>query len=406
MAVVDMGKTDEELYGVEHLANIVEGNWGTFKDRFVDRDRTKVYLLEVAELRHNVSHRRQRHMLRRREVLRFARNAQMMLAAFGSPVSNRFDAIASSLEQGGSPWGDELGGSLPPATEIVPEFVGRESEMHELSTWLATEDARQFVLWGYGGSGKSALAFHFARAVRDGAPRSLQAVMWLSTISREYVEGETRDRRADFDSVKSFGRAVWFALYDAEPSAGQAEGGAIVRELSDTPSLVVVDDLDSVLEDEQLAHFLLYELPSSKSRLIYTSKQRIPGLQTIDVGGFDDDELASFVRSRAGDYRLDADECLGRLRAIQSVTDGYPFVDDLLRHALLSGLSSAIDDWTQRRGDAAREYALRRQLSSLGEAARRALIGVAVATRRSPASNSQTSPASPTTMSNTPSGTC
>ncbi len=382
MAVVDMGKTDEELYGVEHLANIVDGNWATFKDKFVDRDRTKVYLQEVAELRHNVSHRRQHHMLRRGEVLRFARNAQMLLAALGSSVSNRFESIASSLEQGGSPWGDELGGTLPPATEIVPEFVGRETEIGKLSVWLAAEDAQQFVLWGYGGSGKSALAFHFARAVRDGAPKTFEAVIWLSAKSREYVEGETRERRADFDSVESFGRAVWSALYDAEPPAEQTNGEAIVRELSDTPALVVVDDLDSVLEDEQLAHFLLFELPRSKSRLMYTSRHRIPGLQTIDVRGFEDEELASFVRSRAGGYGLDTEECLGRLRAIRSVTDGYPlFVDDLLRHALLSGLSGAIDDWSQRKGDAAREYALRRQLSSLGEAARRALIGVAVATR-------------------------
>lgn len=167
MAVVDMGKTDEELYGVEHLSNIILGNWELFGDAFGNRNRTEVYFGEVSELRHNVSHRRQHHMLRRGDLLRFTKNAQMLLGALQSPRMAEFEAITASLEEGGSPWGNELGGALPPATEIVPEFVGREPEMRKLTSWLITESSTQFVIWGYGGSGKSALAYQFARAVRD-----------------------------------------------------------------------------------------------------------------------------------------------------------------------------------------------------------------------------------------------
>ncbi len=407
MAIVDMDKTDEEVYGVEHLSNIIRGNWAFFGDGLGDRTRAEVYFGEVSELRHNVSHRRQHHMLRRGDLLRFARNAQMLLRGLQSPIADRFDSVATSLEQGGSPWGAELGGTLPPATEIVPEFVGREDEIRDLSIWLADNSERQLVIWGYGGSGKSALAYQFARAVRDGAPSNLQAVVWLSAKSREYVEGETRDRRADFDSIESFARALWSALYDAEPSVEQASPKEIVRELTNTPSLVVVDDLDSVLDIEALANLLLFEVRRSNSRVIYTSRQRVPGLPRIEVAGFDDNELASFVRSRAREHELDVDECLGRLPAIRSVTDAFPlFVDDLLRHARLGGLENAIGDWSQRRGDAAREYALRRQLSALGEAARRALIGVAVANRPCQASNWPTYQASPTMMYSTLSRTC
>lgn len=382
MRVIDMGKTDEELYGVEHLSQIILGNWPIFGDAFGKRTRTEVYFGEISELRHNVSHRRQHHMLSRSELLRFSRNAEMLLSALRSPAASRFDAIAASLEQGGSPWGNELGGVLPPATEIVPQFVGRESEIRELSTWFTTESSRQYVIWGYGGSGKSALAYQFARRVRDGAPPSLQAVLWLSAKSREYIEGETRTRHADFDSVESFAHALWAGLYDAEPSSQQATREGILDELSDTPSLVIVDDLDSVIDNEDLAHLLLFEVSRTKSRIIYTSRQRVPGLPTIEVLGFDDEELRLYIRTRASEYGLDVDECLARSHAIRKVTDAFPlFVDDLLRYSLLGGLKSAIGDWNQRKGDAAREYALRRQLSSLDEAARRALIGVAVANR-------------------------
>ena len=382
MATIDMGKTDEEIYGVEHLGNIVEGNWKIFGEAFGDRDRTRVFFGEIAELRHNISHRRQRHMLRRVDLLRFASNAQHLLSALGSPASVKFEAVIATLEQGRSPWGNELGGTLPPATEIVPEFVGREAEMRALTAWLAAESARQIVIWGYGGSGKSALAYQFARDVREGAPPPLEGVLWVSAKAREYVEGETRDRHADFDSIASFAGALWSGLYGAEPSPEQTTREGILKELSDNPSLIVVDDLDSVLDVEDLAHFLLYELPGTKSRFVYTSRQRIPGLQTVEVKGFNESELESFVRSRARAYKTDAEQWVARISAIKSLTEGFPlFVDDLLRHALLSGLQEAIKDWSQRKGDAAREYALRRQLSSLGEAARRALIGVAVANR-------------------------
>ncbi len=382
MAVVDMGKADEDLYGVEHLASIVLGNWQIFETAFVDRKRTEVYFGEVAELRHNLAHRRRHHILERKELLRFVRNAQMLLAAFNSPTAYQFEAIAASLEQGGSPWGSQLGGALPPAMEIVPDFVGRHSEMTDLSIWFTSNRSQKFLIWGYGGSGKSALAYQFARAVQDGGASGLEAVVWLSAKAREFVEGETRSRRADFDSVESFAEALWINLYGTEPTDDQMASEGILRELTDTPALVVVDDLDTVLSDEELSHLLLFELPTTASKIIYTSRQRIPGVPRMDVGGFDDVDLRSFIRSRASEYDLDVEECLSRLKAIRSVTDAFPlFVDDLLRQALVDGLARAIDQWSQRKGDAAREYALRRQLSELGEPARRAMIGVAVAER-------------------------
>ena len=156
--------------------------------------------------------------------------------------------------------------------------------------------------------------------------------VWLSAKSIEYVEGEARERRADFDSIESFAHALWAALYDADATSEQASSGGILRELSETPSLVIVDDLDSVLDRDALARFLLFEIPRSRSKVIYTSRQRVPGLETIEVGGFGNRELEAFIRSRASEYELRAEECLSRLAAIRSVTDGFPlFVDDLLR---------------------------------------------------------------------------
>lgn len=113
MRVVDMGKADEELYGIEHLGNIIDGNWKFFSERLVDRERTKVYCKEIAELRHNVSHRRKHHYLRRDELLRFTQNCRMILSAIDSPMSERFLRVIDSISAGGTPWGSPLVGSLP-----------------------------------------------------------------------------------------------------------------------------------------------------------------------------------------------------------------------------------------------------------------------------------------------------
>lgn len=382
MAIIDMKKTDEELYGVEHLANIVTGNWQLFKQAFQTRERTQVYFGEIAELRHNISHRRKRHMLSMRELLRFVDNSTRLLGALRSPLAQRFESIATSLEQGDFPWGAPLHALLPPVTEIVSDFVGRMTELRKLSTWLTDEDNHYLMIWGYGGSGKSALAYQFARAVRDGAPPDLEAVVWLSAKKREYVEGKTQDRPADFHDLESFCNAFWYALYGAEPSPSESTPIGVVKELNQTPLLMIIDDLDSILDNSHLSRFLLYEIRGSVSRIVYTSRQRLPGLETIEVRGFNTDELSPFVRSRANEYGLIVDDCLDRLNGIHRVTNGFPlFVDDLLRHAKFTGLVSAIEDWSQRRGDAAREYSLRRQLSSLGDAGQLVLIATAVARR-------------------------
>lgn len=382
MATIDMGKTDEELYGVEHLSSIILGNWTTFEPIFHKRTRTEVYLGEIAELRHNVSHRRPHHLLQRGDLSRFVQNSHLLLRALNCPIATRFDSIATTLMKGDTPWGNRLAGTLPPATEIVSEFVGRESEMRALRIWLTAESERQLLIWGYGGSGKSALAYKFAHTVRDGAPSDFQAVVWLSAKSQEFVEGATRKRIADFDSIVTFGSGLWTSLYGFAPDSEEITSQAILDELNESPSLVIIDDLDTVLHDDGLTHFLLFQLPRTRSKFLYTTRQRTPGLPHIAVAGFDKSELQKYMRFCASEYDLDYERCVERTEAIHSVTNGFPlFVNDLMRHSMLAGLDSAIKQWTQRKGDAAREYALRKQLSSLGDTSKAVLVGISVANR-------------------------
>lgn len=382
MRVVDMGKTDEELFGVEHLWNIVSGNWkDVYEQGFGNRNRAEVWFGEVAELRHNVSHRRRRHFLRRSELVRFTQNCAVLLRCVKSPRAAQFERRAESLTAGATPWGATLAGYIPPQDEVVDEFVGRGNQLRDLNEWLAG-DRPQLLVWGYGGAGKSALAYEFARDARESAPIELNAVAWVSAKSREYDEGAEKPRRADFADKASFVKAALNAVYDDDVGDDGITGEELLEQLSEMPVLLVVDDFDTVIHDDDLVEFAMHGLRGTGSRVLYTSRQKVAGLRSIEVLGFEGQELEEFVKLRAHEHGLDPKSCIARRKAIQSVTGGFPlFVDDLLRHARLIGIDDALGAWSQRKGDAAREYALRRQLEQLGEISKTVLMALAVCDR-------------------------
>ena len=381
MRVVDMDKTPSELHGLEHFWNIINGNWLLFRSTFEHKRRTEVFLGEIAELRHNLAHRRKHHTLLRANLIRVVDNCRMVLQALDSHKAADFADVVESLSSGGSPWGPPLAGRLPPSDEIYAEFVGRPTELNALSDWFSS-DKPQVLVWGYGGAGKSALAYKFACDVRDGSNEDLIATCWVSAKRTEYIEGAVRDRPVDFHDTRSLVRAIWSALYGAEATPDTLETSTLLHDLHSMPLLLVVDDFDTVSDDEVLSQFLLYDLRATPVRVLYTSRHRVPGITNVEVPPFSDSELEHFVSLRSTEYHANTPQCLKRVDGIKRVTAGYPlFVDDLIHHAALVGIDEALQLWSQKKGDAAREYALRRQVEYLGHGCADVLIALAAATR-------------------------
>ena len=82
-------------------------------------------------------------------------------------------------------------GSLPPSPSTVKEFIGRSEVMDRLWHWLVHDDEPRTFLFGKGGSGKSTIAFEFARTVARNAPyftigndHNIDAVLFLSAKMR------------------------------------------------------------------------------------------------------------------------------------------------------------------------------------------------------------------------------
>lgn len=382
MRVVDMKRSPDELFGIEHLWNIVNGNWSSvFGSVFQDKVRTEVYFGEVTELRHNLAHRRGNHYLLRSDLIRILGACRIILSAMDSPSADRFADAVDTLSSGGSPWGPSLAGHLPPSDEMYAEFIGRRHALDHLSQWL-TSDKPQILIWGYGGAGKSALAYKFAREVRDSSSADLLAVCWVSAKRLEFSYGTARTRSADFTDLRTFLNAFWVSLYGTHDLPTNLTPDTVVHELSSLPLLLVVDDFDTVSEDVALTEFLLYTLRSTPTRVIYTSRHRVPTLENVEVPRFEDAELQQFVAQRASDYSVDVAGCVRRLSSIANVTGSYPlFVDDLIRHASFVGIKDALGTWSQKKGDAAREYALRRQIQYLSHSSGEVLIALAIANR-------------------------
>ena len=93
MRVVDMKREESglELYGVEHLWQIVNGSWkGLFESIFRNRVRTEACLGEITEVRHNLAHRHKHHVVLRSSLVRFVQNCRMLLVALETQDSDTF----------------------------------------------------------------------------------------------------------------------------------------------------------------------------------------------------------------------------------------------------------------------------------------------------------------------------
>jgi hypothetical protein len=264
--------------------------------------------------------------------------------------------------------------TLPSREQITTDFVGRAEHLADLWRWLSDDGRRIWALVGDGGKGKTTIAYEFASRVR-GIPGDfgLQGVLWLSAKQRRFLEGEVVPAASpDFFDLNSALNWILEAFgwgKDVEESP-EDKSMRCIELLTAFPMLLVADDIDSLdAEDEQAVEFFVHQVPLTKSKVLFTSRRKVFGLggSTTEVGGLTEEEVTHFVRLRAPSLGLEPTNINMRtIRRIRDATDGSPlYIEDLLRLAQFYSLGHALDQWSGRTGDAAREYSLRRELEKL-----------------------------------------
>ncbi|WP_339137665.1 MAG: tetratricopeptide repeat protein [Candidatus Electrothrix sp. GW3-4] len=137
-------------------------------------------------------------------------------------------------------------------------FFGRSRELWEIERALAVEGCRRFSITGFGGQGKTALALEAGRWL-------LRTHLFERVCMISYAASQSSDPVSM--AVATMSTTFEQSLVDAD--AAQAS-------LAQTPTLLILDNLESLAADNTLAELLDAALPWSEagaSRVLLTSRQ-------------------------------------------------------------------------------------------------------------------------------------
>lgn len=275
---------------------------------------------------------------------------------------------------------------LPPRESICIDFVGRRSELERLREWMSDPASRRWALAGDGGKGKTALAYQFGLEIKFKSPEPFQAVIWLSAKKKRFVEGETISIfDPDFDNLDTALNKILFFFGWSEDIGKPIESkkDVVLELLNEFPSLVIVDDIDSLdSENEDAIEYFSTYVIRTRSKVLFTSRRTIFGMggSTTTITGLDVKGTGDFIVSRCTLMEIDRVNFNDRtIRKIQEVTDGSPlYIEDLLRLTKVLSPENAIKAWESKGGNEARKYSLGRECDLLSDAAKSILFAACV----------------------------
>ena len=384
-----------DLLGINHFYNLFECYYDDLfpegKGDDEHRKESKQSLLrwtkEIKNLRDPLSHPVEADF-DNYDALRILDSARRVLVNIGcQKESKRVELLMDDIGQGSQSeaYASSRGleDRLPPQESVVPLFIGREKELDTLWAWFHNPHSGKWLLAGDGGKGKTALAYDFAVRVKNAAPDGYAIVLWMSAKRKKFVEGQAvHIAEPDFSDLNSALSQILTQYGWGEKADGTLESKETqaLELLNEFPALVVVDDIDSVAqENEDVIEFFSDPVSKTKSKVLFTSRRTPFGMGSVatQISGFDNDDARHFVVSRYVLMGLDQSTITNSaIEQLRGATEGSPlYMEDLLRlTASLGSLPNAIKEWKARGGDEARKYALGREFEMLTEDAKKCLI--------------------------------
>ena len=283
----------------------------------------------------------------------------------------------------------QLENNLPPRDPNLIQFVGRTDYLVSLWNWLTDRHTPVKVITALGGTGKTATAFEFCRQIVNNCPAQIQKVIWLTAKKQSFsaIRGQwVGVTRTDFGSPNEFLSALARELGASDEEAGPDTDrpellDSVLEGLRYFPSLVVVDDVDSLPIEQQSDLFSLVQNVAGRSfergnRFILTSRLELSAGedQLIRLRGFEEKEFSEYAKIIAGERQIRLDD--GAISRLYRASLGSPmFCSSIIRLVSLGAdINAAINQWRNQAGEAVRKFAFERELDQLTDSQARTLF--------------------------------
>ena len=312
------------------------------------------------------------------------REGHEVLIAEGKDVSFLFGPRLSNQESPVS-----IPASMPPSPATIRHFVGRFDVLTQLFQWICQEDEPRKILYGRGGSGKSTIAYEFARIIRyfanhidlfDGS--RFDRVVYLSAkeIALNSLQGERTDTSSlvDFSNLKELKAVICdaceFSTNQSALDMDEAQCNEALNDIFENENiLLVLDDIDTLTTKGLDAGFdYFYKLlirARGTSRILYTQRNMPSSIENaIKVPGFTrQEEYEQFVMRCCERFECDVPEPKILNGRLKEVSEGIPLIIETIvgLKRISEDYDTAINRFLENRGVEARRYLFDREYAML-----------------------------------------
>jgi len=320
----------------------------------------------------------------------FLRRGAEVLDAKGTDLEYLYGNRSSPIMQP-SEFHTSAEAALPASPATLAEFVGRFSVIEDLWNWLVKTRDSRFFLWGAGGSGKSTIAYEFARIVASvgrltqmKSGKTIDRVIYL-TAKKIYLDPFNakieKFRGTDFENAKDLFRSILeLSHYTTKDlsNAGEDELISCLEDLFEIETqLIVIDDIDTLVTSNQdLGMEQLFEIIarcSSGTKVLYTQRN-LPSYArrtAIEVPGLDlETEFITFCRLCADQFKVPK-PTEEEAKRIANLSEVRPLAIETIigLRRITNDYGQAMARWNSDSSDA-REYLFQREYERLSNQSR------------------------------------